>query len=657
MADQRFESGVVRDLVDETTAIGELAKSEEAFRAAIAAFQSADRPAFQAVLEKLQLTVHCRLICEWIRSKQCVLLCLRLCGLPKPTDQPPDPRALAEAIARLDEKAIREVAAIVEKGDAAAFQHFIAAYKLGPFCHLFCHWVCYVRYHLVCRWVCNLDLKEPPNFATELLSAAHAVRGLLEHKTAFNDAVAASTAGDATKLAGVIEAAALAPFCFYICLFFCSWRCVLVCLRLCRQFPFVEIPDPLKETLDFAQALQPLAANRAALEKLSLAVGAQDEKTFAAIVTELKLQRYCIQLCHWICFVRCRRFCIRVCPPIFNHPWFTHVGDFDILGDFDPGTGLTNKAHGHGGPNYGFFGGLSLRGFCPKYSPAFPGAPMAYRFLFVQGGGTTNITGGFVSEVLVGSRYTLWNANPFALQSVRIRGTGVTSPTPPPPSASPTPPDHFIVPDPQGWVTVDPQAIDDGFNGGLMGLASHVAVPVGNPVPPGLAAGSPVTGPDQKNGVDAAIVFQATRVSTIAAVNGGAAPDYTNQLAKIRINNWGEVMLLDILQFHSGSGTPCSPLSTDLDIEYTTDHELMAAWSIEMITAATIVPAPTFPSGVGPRGGAGTDHHDISTWPTCSYAIRLHSRRSLTDGLVDDSDKFIEKTFCIGRRNGRPTPP
>ncbi len=83
----------------------------------------------------------------------------------------------------------------------------------------------------------------------------------------------------------------------------------------------------------------------------------------------------------------------------------------------------------------------------------------------------------------------------------------------------------------------------------------------------------------------------------------------------------------------------------------------MAAWSIEMITAATIVPAPTFPSGVGPRGGAGTDHHNISTWPTCSYAIRLHSRRALTDGLNDDSDKFIEKTFCIGRRNGRPTPP
>ena len=87
-----------------------------------------------------------------------------------------------------------------------------------------------------------------------------------------------------------------------------------------------------------------------------------------------KLERFCHlsvlhQLCHWICFVRCRRFCIRVCPPIFNHPWFTHVGDFDILSDFNPATGLTNTSHGHGGPDYGFFGGLSLRGFCRSTSP------------------------------------------------------------------------------------------------------------------------------------------------------------------------------------------------------------------------------------------------------------------------------------------------
>ena len=122
---------------------------------------------------------------------------------------------------------------------------------------------------------------------------------------------------------------------------------------------------------------------------------------------------------------------------------------------------------------------------------------MAYRFLFRPAGvpTPTPITGGpgggFVCEVLVGSRYTFWNGNPFALQSVRIRGTGTTSPTPPPPGPGLTPPDHYIVPDPQGWVTVDVMALDDGFNGWLMGFASAVAFPGGNPAP-GVPAGTAV---------------------------------------------------------------------------------------------------------------------------------------------------------------------
>ena len=156
----------------------------------------------------------------------------------------------------------------------------------------------------------------------------------------------------------------------------------------------------------------------------------------------------------------------------------------------------------------------------------------------------------------------------------------------------------------------------------------------------------------QKNGSDTAIIFQATRLSTLTAVNGGAAPDYSNSLNKIHINNWNEVNLIDLLEF-AGPGS-CSPLSSDLHILYTTDHELLADWSIDMVTAATVSPAPVFPSGVGPRGAAGSDFHNISTWPTCSYLVRLHTRRSLTTGLIDDGDKWNFKTFCIGRPNGRP---
>ena len=108
-------------------------------------------------------------------------------------------------------------------------------------------------------------------------------------------------------------------------------------------------------------------------------------------------------------------------------------------------------------------------------------------------------------------------------------------------------------------------------------------------------------------------------------------------------NNWGEVRLLDLLQFHSGGGNACSPLSTDLDIEYTVDHELLADWHLELVTAAgmTLTAPPSGPDALHPRGDAGTHHENISGWPTCSSAIRLHTRRRLTDGLNDDSDKFL----------------
>ena len=247
-------------------------------------------------------------------------------------------------------------------------------------------------------------------------------------------------------------------------------------------------------------------------------------------------------------------------------------------------------------------------------------------------------------------RYTLWNANPLTLQSVRIRGTGTTSPTPPVGPPGPTPPDHYIVPDPQGWVTIDINALDDGFNGWLMGFASDVAFPGGDPAP-GVTAGTAVPSGSQKNGSNAAIIFQATRVSTIAAVNAVTPvtpPDYTNQLSVIHINNWNEVNLINLQEF-IGPGS-CSPLSTDLHILYTTDHELLADWFIDLVTAATIVPAPTFPAGAGPRGAAATDFHNITTWPTCSYLVRLHTQRSLTTGLIDDSDKWNFVTFCIGKK-------
>lgn len=654
MADRHLELDALRDLMEQADVIRDLAKEEQAFTAVYDAFRAEDPKAYAAALERVRLTPFCRLVCEWIRIKECVFRCVTLCGPPAAIERP-DPRQLAEAIVRItaDDRALKQLVTAIEKADRGAWQELIRAHKIDALCHLFCHWVCAVRYRLLCRWLCGPIRSPRPDLAAELRAAGRALRALLAKREAFDGAVAAATAGDAAKLGGILRGADLFQLCYLICEFFCSWRCVLACLTLCRQFPITGFENPIREAYEFAGVVGRLAESPGELHRLSAAIGAGDGRTFAALVEQLKLQRFCLQLCHWICTLRCRRFCTLVCPPIFNHPWFTHVGDFGIYADIDAGTGLTNKAQAsHGGPDYGFFSCLSLRGFCPKTDPANPGAAMAYRFLFQPAGaGTpTPITGGFVCEVLVGSRYTFWNGNPFTLQSVRIRGTGTTSPTPPPPSADPTPPDHFIVPDAQGWITVDPNAIDDGFNGWLMGFASAVGLPGGAPAP-GVDAGTAVPGANQKNGTDAAIIFQATRVSTIAAVNTGGTPDYTNALAKIRINNWDEVSLLDIQEFLTPGANACSPLTSDLHILYTTDHELMAAWSIDITTAAAIPPpAPVYPSGTGPRGGAGSDFHDISAWPTCSYTVHLRTRRSLTTGLIDDSTRDNTKTFCIGTR-------
>jgi hypothetical protein len=72
------------------------------------------------------------------------------------------------------------------------------------------------------------------------------LRGLLEHKDAFDRAVAASNAGEAEKIADALRSADLIRFCFVLCEWFCSRRCALVSLTMCREFPL----EPVKEHLE-----------------------------------------------------------------------------------------------------------------------------------------------------------------------------------------------------------------------------------------------------------------------------------------------------------------------------------------------------------------------------------------------------------------------
>lgn len=355
-------------------------------------------------------------------------------------------------------------------------------------------------------------------------------------------------------------------------------------------------------------------------------------------------------------------FCVDLCVPVeeqppVENPWFTHVGDFHILADIDPASGKTNKqVLGHGGPGYGFFHNLKFYGYCPKIYPPDTGSAMRYRFLYEDivnnPGSEEPIKGDLVHPVKVGSRLIQWDLDgtgpQWTFQSIHVAGSGATpDPTPTPAVPPGTPwgpvPDHIIVPDTNGWVTVDQNALDGGFTT-LMGLRSTKLQPAAGA--PGDGAGIPVS--DPKNGLELKIIFEAEPLT-------GGPPSFRDELPRLLINNWIEVRQLDLLQFQTG-GSSCTPLTSDLDIMYTVDHELIADWKLTISSAAFSphdnLPAPysnPVRNGSTPRGDVDTVHLDISNstkWPSCSYKVWLTTRRALTTGEIDDDADSRLVTFC-----------
>jgi len=352
-------------------------------------------------------------------------------------------------------------------------------------------------------------------------------------------------------------------------------------------------------------------------------------------------------------------FCVELCLEepldIFENPFFYQVGDFNIAADIDTVTGRTLHAKaGHAGPDWGFHGDLKLKGYCPKTLPSDPTAPMFYRFLYVDPanpGVEVPVTGGLVGshELVVGARVVPWDQFGTGVgptyQDIVIVGTGTPASIPnvaPAPPAGPAPhgpvPAHVLVPDGDGWIGVDQLAVDGGFQGPLMRLRSGVAFSDGSATSSGDLAGSAPATP--RNGRVARIVFEtATDPADPATINRQMLE------AAVYINNWSEVRLLDLHQFLIGAMGSCTPITNDLDILYTVDHELLHGFALD-ITSASSATIPPLPSGSGPRGGNGTHHLDVSSWPSCSYTVRLSSRRSLTNGESDDPSNEARRTFC-----------
>jgi hypothetical protein len=656
---------IVNDLISDVRnageGLGKLAEDERAFALLVQSWRAQDRETFQDLLGQFGLDKHCNLVCDWICVTECSRLCFILCDpvLEQPKVSLPEFGKFVRELAAKPGMLEAAAAAVLEQ-DAETFRRVIDGLGGKPFCHLVCIWICYTKCHLVCRNLCGpLAARQQiscTRLVAELRQAAGAITALMESRDAMQRVEAGMLAGDYDAVRAAIQIPALQNRCFHICFFLMVWRCVRICLVVCRAFPIDLTIPPIRLYREFARELPRLGDQPENLRALILAMGKEDVGAIGEQIAALKLQRYCTWFCLWICRLWFRRFCIWLCPPVAFRPWFTHVGHFHIYGDIDGTTGRTNKAVlGHGGPDYAFFGCLELRGYCPAESPAAGGGAMRYRFLYESGGSRTPLVGDLVCPVIVGSRRIFWKQTSDLLeetfQTVEVRGSGATpDPTPTPAGPGPwgAPPTHVIVPDADGWITVDPQILGGGFANALIGFRTTTVLPAGDAAP-GVAAGAQIPAGNLRNGLDLRLIFEATRVAGPAA-----PPDYTNTLDRIHVNNWLEAILLDLLQFHTGGSTSCTPLTSDLDIEYTVDHANMAAWSIGIVTAAPVV-IPALPSGTATRGGGvhtAFDVHnvDISTWPTCSYAVQLTYRRALTTGLVDDDADTIQKTFCIGTR-------
>jgi hypothetical protein len=328
---------------------------------------------------------------------------------------------------------------------------------------------------------------------------------------------------------------------------------------------------------------------------------------YGAIVNRFGLGPYCWQVCAWVCSEVCFEFCICVCPPPQTQPLFTYIGHFDIYTDIDPSTGKTNKGLAfpglfyNGGPNFAFNGQLQLAGYCPIYSPSFPGAQMKYRFLYSIGGGPQSpITANLVSMVQVGTQAISWPSNSGGTAALPMKTLHVavvvsaapaSSPVAPAigaPYADPTP--FNLQPDADGWVAVDMNVDGTGFNT-LMGFdtTQPPVAPGGNPNP-GVPAGTVVPAPAQRMGSSVSLIFEATRV-------GIATIDYTQAPVNVLVNNWTQVHELNFVEF-GGTGGCCTPIDTTLSVQYTVDHADMdaGAWSLVITSCSPSAPGDITPS-------------------------------------------------------------
>ena len=531
-----------------------------------------------------------------------------------------------------DEEMLGRLASTVAERDVEGFATLVRELQVEPLRHLLCHWVCTIRCRRVCRLVCGPDFPQPRRLVEELVVAAQPLRRLLADERLPETAATAVRSGDCEALRGIIHETGLVDSCELICEWFCTWRCLWLCLDLCGRFPVEQIDTSLTEAFEFARTISRLSEVPDALDRLARAVSDRDAAAYATVIDELQLERFCIQLCHWICVRWCRLFCICVCPPVSN-AYFIRIGVLDYLTDVASALGGSGTTVAD---NRAFYGTMRLNG---SITDLMGGPQIEYCFEArpTDAAGNSNVSWSQIAPAQIAPTLVGWfiqGPPPW----VRYVVNGTPGPLEVPATIN------------AGWIQVPPLISNKGQfvpSGDLALLISNLLQPFPQHDETGVVAGGPAAHPLAED-VHYGIRMRVREVGSPPTEHDGGtcvhvAIDNTLYENITRHPEWDgglqppgqlAVAMVDIQELHANG---CADLSSSLTVLFTAAHPNLDPAGVSVTLTGPGGPyAFALPSNPDPPGDwygtAAQSGWTLSQLQDCAYIVTLSVNVLLTNG-------------------------
>ena len=148
------------------------------------------------------------------------------------------------------------------------------------------------------------------------------VAKLTADREAFKNIVEAYDKQDVERFQAELKRLNIAEYCVLVCRWLCLKRCVIFCRRVCPAPVAPPKVADIEEIREFGEAVVRTIKDKKMLDRLFKAYDEQDVEKFREILEKLELTPFCAQMCHWVCYIRCKRICRLLCPP---PPSITHV--------------------------------------------------------------------------------------------------------------------------------------------------------------------------------------------------------------------------------------------------------------------------------------------------------------------------------------------